>query len=97
MIDMGRLASEYKEVRPWMGEHDFGTKLYYQLSLDRLVPQDHLLRRIAAAVDFSFVRSLCRPITATPVSHRSIPSSSSRCCSSATSTASCPSGDWPGR
>lgn len=44
-----------------MGERDFETKLYYQLSLDRLVPQDHLLRRIAAAIDFSFVRPLCRP------------------------------------
>jgi transposase len=44
-----------------MGEQDFGTKLYYQLSLDRLVPQDHLLRRIAVTVDFSFVRPLCRP------------------------------------
>lgn len=44
-----------------MGQRDFETKLYYQLSLDALVPQDHLLRRIADAVDFSFVRPLCRP------------------------------------
>jgi transposase len=44
-----------------MGQRDFETKLYYQLSIDELVPQDHLLRRIAAAVDFSFVRPLCRP------------------------------------
>src|SRR5688572_22527730 len=44
-----------------MGQRQFTTKLYYQLSLDRLVPQDHLLRRISAAVDFSFVRPLCRP------------------------------------
>ena len=44
-----------------MGERDFGTKLYYQLSIDELMPQDHLLRRIAEAVDFSFVRLLCRP------------------------------------
>jgi transposase len=44
-----------------MGQRDFETKLYYQLSLDRLVPQDHVLRRIAAAVGFSFVRPLCRP------------------------------------
>ncbi len=44
-----------------MGQRRFGSKLYYQFSLDRLVPQDHLLRRIAAAVDFSFVRPLCRP------------------------------------
>ena len=44
-----------------MGQREFETKLYYQLSLDRLVPDDHLLRRIAAAVDFCFVRPLCRP------------------------------------
>jgi transposase len=45
-----------------LGERDFDTKLYYyNLSLDRLVPEDHLLRRISAAVDFSFIRSLCRP------------------------------------
>jgi transposase len=45
-----------------LGERDFDTKLYYyNLSLDRLVPEDHLLRRIAAGVDFSFIRSLCRP------------------------------------
>jgi transposase len=44
-----------------MGHRRFATKLYYQLSLDQLVPEDHLLRRIAEAVDFSFVRPLCRP------------------------------------
>ena len=44
-----------------MGQRQFESKLYYQLSLDRLVPEDHLLRRIVAAVDFSFVRPLCRP------------------------------------
>jgi transposase/IS5 family transposase len=44
-----------------LGQRDFDTKLYYyHLSLDRLVPEAHLLRRIAA-VDFSFVRPLCRP------------------------------------
>ena len=44
-----------------MGQRQFTSKLYYQLSLDGLVPQDHLLRRISAAVDFSSVRRLCRP------------------------------------
>jgi len=44
-----------------MGQREFQSKLYYQLSLDRLVPCDHLLRRIAEGVDFSFVRPLCRP------------------------------------
>ena len=44
-----------------MGEREFGTKLYYQLSLDGLVPQDQRLRRIARAVEFAFVRRLCPP------------------------------------
>jgi transposase len=44
-----------------LGQQDFETKFYSQLSLDRLVPQDHLLRRIAASIDVSFVRPLCRP------------------------------------
>lgn len=39
----------------------FEAKWYYNLSLDRLVPEDHLLRQIARAVDFSFIRPLCRP------------------------------------
>jgi transposase len=44
-----------------MGKQEFAPKLYYQLSLDRLVPQDHLLRQIATAVDFSFVYPLAKP------------------------------------
>jgi len=39
----------------------FEAKFYYNLSLERLVPEDHLLRLIASAVDFSFIRPLCRP------------------------------------
>jgi transposase len=43
-----------------MGKQAFAPKLYYQLSLDQLVPQKHLLRQIANAVDFSFVYPLAR-------------------------------------
>ena len=39
----------------------FETKWYYGLSLERLVPDDHLLRLISNAVDFAFIRPLCRP------------------------------------
>ena len=39
----------------------FEAKFYYDLSLERLVPEDHLLRQIDRAVDFSFIRPLCRP------------------------------------
>lgn len=44
-----------------MGRHQHGTKLYYQLSVDELVPPSHLLRQIADHVDFSFVYQLARP------------------------------------
>ena len=43
-----------------MGKRVFAPKLYYQLSLDQLVPQNHILRQIANAVDFSFVYPLAR-------------------------------------
>lgn len=39
----------------------FAAKFYYHLSLDHLVPEDHLLRQIDRAVDFAFIRPLCRP------------------------------------
>ncbi len=44
-----------------MGNHQFTLKLYYQLSLDQLVPHDHLLRQIAKTIDFSFMYPLARP------------------------------------
>jgi transposase len=44
-----------------MGKHQFAPKLYYELSLDRLVPEDHLLRQISAAIDFSFIYPVARP------------------------------------
>jgi transposase len=44
-----------------MGRHQQTPKLYYELSLDQLVPADHLLRNIANVVDFSFVYPLARP------------------------------------
>ena len=39
----------------------FEAKWYYNLSLDSLVPENHLLRLIDQAVDFAFVRPRCRP------------------------------------
>ena len=44
-----------------MGQRQFAPKLYYQLSLDHLVPQSHLLRHIAELIDLSFVYPLARP------------------------------------
>jgi transposase len=43
-----------------IGKKDSVGKLFYQFSLDERVPQDHLLRRIAATVDFSFVRRMTK-------------------------------------
>ena len=42
------------------GQRKLAPKLYYQLSLDHLVPQGHLLRHIAELIDFSFVYPLAR-------------------------------------
>ena len=33
---------------------------YEIVLLDELVPQDHMLRKIDAAVDFSFIHDLCK-------------------------------------
>ena len=44
-----------------MGHRRFAPKLYYQLSLDDLVPENHLLRCIAECLDFSFIYPLARP------------------------------------
>jgi transposase len=41
-----------------LGRKTFEPKLFYQFSLEDRVPGDQLLRRVAAAVDLSFVRRL---------------------------------------
>lgn len=41
-----------------MGRKAFTPKVLYQFSLEERVPPDHLLRRVAQAVDFAFVRRL---------------------------------------
>src|SRR3970040_2230238 len=56
MIHMGCGLREGGAVM--MGRRQFAPKLFYELSLDRLVPETHLLRRVAAAVDFFFMRAL---------------------------------------
>ena len=38
-----------------LGRKEFRPKLFYHLNLEDYVPEDHLLRRVAAAVDLSFV------------------------------------------
>lgn len=43
-----------------MGQRQFAPKLFYEFSLEEMVPREHLLRQIGEAVDFSFVRPLCQ-------------------------------------
>jgi transposase len=43
-----------------MGQKTVQPKLYYSFSLEDRVPRNHLVRRLAAAVDFSFVYGLVR-------------------------------------
>jgi transposase len=41
-----------------LGRKVFAPKLFHRFSLEAQVPEDHLLRRVAAVVDFAFVRRL---------------------------------------
>jgi transposase len=52
------------------GSKSVETRMFYQISLDQLVPQDHLVRRLAKVVDFKWVRRL----TAEHYSHTGRPS-----------------------
>jgi transposase len=52
------------------GCKQFEPRLFYQISLEQYVPADHLVRRLAAVLDFSWVR----PATAAYYSHTGKPS-----------------------
>ncbi|MDQ6879867.1 MAG: transposase, partial [Candidatus Dormibacteraeota bacterium] len=52
--------TSYSEVTPMMGLKAVEPKLYLSFSLDAAVPSNHLVRRLAAAVDFSFIRSMVK-------------------------------------
>ena len=43
-----------------MGLKAVEPKLYMSFSLDAAVPSNHLVRRLGAAVDFGFIRSLVK-------------------------------------
>ena len=49
--------------------------LFYEFSLERHVPADHLLRSIDRFVDYRASASTCAPTTARRVGPRSTPSS----------------------
>jgi len=63
-----------------MGMKAVEPKLYLSFSLDDAVPRNHLVRRLAAAVDFSFVHGLVRGSTVTPGSRMWTRSSLSNSC-----------------
>ena len=44
-----------------MGQKHFTPRLFHTLSLEAMVPDDHLLRRLEGVVDLCFVRQLCAP------------------------------------
>lgn len=43
-----------------MGRKDFKPKVFYHLTLEKMVPKDHLVRALGKVLDLTFVRSLCR-------------------------------------
>ncbi len=44
-----------------MGRRTPQPKLFYQISLEERIPQDHLLRKISSVIDFSFIYDYVRP------------------------------------
>lgn len=44
-----------------MGRKSPGRKIFYMFDIDKRVPEDHLLRQVSRAVDFSFIYDLVRP------------------------------------
>ena len=48
--------TSHSEVPPMMGHKSVEPKLYMSFSLEAAVPANHLVRRLAAVVDFDFVR-----------------------------------------
>src|SRR5260370_29459536 len=52
--------TSHSEVAPMMGLKAVERKVYMSFSLDAAVPSNHLVRRLAAAVEFTFIRSLVK-------------------------------------
>jgi len=43
-----------------MGKKDFKPRIFYRLSLEKMVPQDHLVRALEEILDMKFIRGLCK-------------------------------------
>src|SRR5574338_313768 len=48
--------------QPMMGESDPQRTLFYQLSLESFVPDEHPLRRIRPLIDDQAIRRVCKPL-----------------------------------
>ena len=42
------------------GKKEFNQRIYYNINLDSLVPEDHLLKRLERLVSFNFVRDITK-------------------------------------
>jgi len=42
------------------GKKSFDSKIYYSINLDRMVPEDHLLKKLDKLVSFDFVRGITK-------------------------------------
>lgn len=42
------------------GKKEFKQRIYYNINLDSLVPEDHLLKRLDKLVSFNFVRDITK-------------------------------------
>jgi transposase len=42
------------------GKKEFNQRIYYNINLDYLVPEDHFLRRLEKLVSFDFVRDITK-------------------------------------
>ena len=42
------------------GKKEFNQRIYYNINLDCLVPEDHLLKRLDSLVSFDFVRGITK-------------------------------------
>lgn len=43
-----------------MGKKDFKPRIFYRLSLEKMVPKDHLVRALEEIINMNFIRGLCR-------------------------------------
>jgi transposase len=51
------MINDIRSKFPMQGCKQFEPRLFYQISLNDLVPQNHLVRRLAEVLDFSWIRS----------------------------------------